>query len=586
MSTRVEYLPGDRWLVAGATAIVQLAGESADALRWWPAVRGGVDAAELIGQVYTDGVLGSHTPLVIVCTESGRPAADPADPADPDRADGAGVIVRVLAQGDVSVMVETVAGQRVTVTGRKLLTWSELVITDVATVYLECPDALPAAGELLPMPAGVVRSGAVRWQLADLPPSAVEAEGPAASLLADDEPAESTADEPATEPAVAEPVSAKTVAARTVAAEPERPSDEQALSETPGPAVTTAPGAPTAPAAALAALAAESAQAGKDADITQLVPQEDVEDATEDAPRDAAQDTAADQREGENRSPAMVPGQRSDHPPADDSLVSPGNPFPSVVLPPFSPPPFVPAVTSLPPISGVPGGAAANDPGVPTGLPPQRTGDSESFDQPSAGIAAGLPSEGYPAGDHDGHTQLAEEMPAGYTPPPMPPAPAAGQVYAALCPTGHPNAPHTGNCRICGVPIAAAEPVLTGRPVLGRIRLSTGPVVDVYRRVVIGRAPSASRVSSSELPQLVTVPSPHQDISRSHVEIRAEDWHLVVADLNSTNGTVVRIPGRPEQLLHPGQAVVVEVGWLVDLGDGVTFTVENPTLQPTGGAPG
>lgn len=98
--------------------------------------------------------------------------------------------------------------------------------------------------------------------------------------------------------------------------------------------------------------------------------------------------------------------------------------------------------------------------------------------------------------------------------------------------------------------------------------------MDIERRVVIGRAPSASRVASSDLPQLVTVPSPHQDISRSHVEVRTEDWHILVTDLNSTNGTVVRPPGRPEQLLHPGQSVVVEAGWTVDLGDGITVVVE------------
>lgn len=158
----------------------------------------------------------------------------------------------------------------------------------------------------------------------------------------------------------------------------------------------------------------------------------------------------------------------------------------------------------------------------------------------------------------------------------MPPAPAPGEVYASMCPSGHPNAPHTGNCRVCGVSIAAAEPVLTRRPLLARIRLSTGAVVDIDRRVVIGRAPSASRVSSSDLPHLVTVPSPHQDISRSHVEVRTEDWHILITDLHSTNGTVVRAPGRPEQLLHPAQPVVAEAGWTVELGDGVSFVVESP----------
>lgn len=90
--TAVEYLPGDRWLVAGASTVVQLVGEPSQALRWWSAVRSGAGAAELIGQLHRDGVLGSGTGLAIVCVElpagdrasgnpvgGGRTAADRAD---------------------------------------------------------------------------------------------------------------------------------------------------------------------------------------------------------------------------------------------------------------------------------------------------------------------------------------------------------------------------------------------------------------------------------------------------------------------------------------------------------------------------
>jgi hypothetical protein len=196
---------------------------------------------------------------------------------------------------------------------------------------------------------------------------------------------------------------------------------------------------------------------------------------------------------------------------------------------------------------------------------------------PAPDLLPGPPEPGHPEpvlGDHDGITELAEDLPAGFTPPPLPPALAVGWVYAALCPSGHVNQPHTGNCRICGQPIPPGDPVAAPQPLLGRLRFSTGELIDLDRRVIIGRAPSVSRVSSSELPRLVTVPSPQQDISRSHAEVRIEDWHVVVADLHSTNGTVLRAPDRPEQLLHPGQEMVIEPGWTVDLGDGVTVAVE------------
>ncbi|MBO9555221.1 FHA domain-containing protein [Cellulomonas sp.] len=113
---------------------------------------------------------------------------------------------------------------------------------------------------------------------------------------------------------------------------------------------------------------------------------------------------------------------------------------------------------------------------------------------------------------------------------------------------------------------AAVEPA--------RIVLSTGLVVSLDRAVLLGRAPQVARVTNRELPRLVTVPSPQQDISRTHAEVRAEGDHVLVTDLDSTNGVHVSRPGEGARRLHPGEASVVGAGEVVDLGDGVTFTVE------------
>lgn len=110
-----------------------------------------------------------------------------------------------------------------------------------------------------------------------------------------------------------------------------------------------------------------------------------------------------------------------------------------------------------------------------------------------------------------------------------------------------------------------------------RIVLSTGVVVDLDRAVLVGRAPQVSRVANSELPRLVTVPSPQQDISRTHAEVRSEGDVVLVTDLDSTNGVHVARPGQGARRLHPGEPSVVETGEVVDLGDGVTFTVERGT---------
>jgi len=107
-----------------------------------------------------------------------------------------------------------------------------------------------------------------------------------------------------------------------------------------------------------------------------------------------------------------------------------------------------------------------------------------------------------------------------------------------------------------------------------RIVLSTGLVVTLDRAVLLGRAPQVARVTNRELPRLVTVPSPQQDISRTHAEVRVEGEHVLVTDLDSTNGVHVSRPGEGARRLHPGEASVVGAGEVVDLGDGVTFTVE------------
>jgi len=119
-----------------------------------------------------------------------------------------------------------------------------------------------------------------------------------------------------------------------------------------------------------------------------------------------------------------------------------------------------------------------------------------------------------------------------------------------------------------------AFPVPVPHVAPARVVLSTGVVVELDRPLLVGRAPQVSRVANSELPRLVTVPSPQQDISRTHAEVRSEGDVVLVTDLDSTNGVHVARPGHGARRLHPGEPSVVDPGEVVDLGDGVTFTVE------------
>ncbi|WP_457207979.1 FHA domain-containing protein [Nocardioides sp. P5_C9_2] len=130
-----------------------------------------------------------------------------------------------------------------------------------------------------------------------------------------------------------------------------------------------------------------------------------------------------------------------------------------------------------------------------------------------------------------------------------------------------------------GIPGQELAPPVVSRPV-AKLVLSTGEVVDVDRTIIVGRAPEARRFASTDQPYLVTVASPHHEISSTHLEIRpgagADHGSAVVTDLGSTNGTVLVQPGLPPEDLQAGIAVSLIPGAILDLGDGVTIQTTNP----------
>jgi pSer/pThr/pTyr-binding forkhead associated (FHA) protein len=129
-----------------------------------------------------------------------------------------------------------------------------------------------------------------------------------------------------------------------------------------------------------------------------------------------------------------------------------------------------------------------------------------------------------------------------------------------------------------GIPGQPPAPDVVARPV-AKLVFSSGETVEVDRTVLVGRAPEAQR-ASSENPRLVTVPSPQQEISSTHLEVRAgsgvDHGSAVVTDLGSTNGTVLVQPGLAPEDLQPGITVQLIPGAIIDLGDGVTIQVTNP----------
>lgn len=112
----------------------------------------------------------------------------------------------------------------------------------------------------------------------------------------------------------------------------------------------------------------------------------------------------------------------------------------------------------------------------------------------------------------------------------------------------------------------ADDPV--DRPGRYGFRLATGEEArlgPVYR---IGRSPRPRRIQSGELLELLVVASPAGLVSANHLEIRQDGDAVVVTDLGSTNGTLVRFALGRTQRLRSGASLTVLPGTTVDIGDG------------------
>lgn len=199
---------------------------------------------------------------------------------------------------------------------------------------------------------------------------------------------------------------------------------------------------------------------------------------------------------------------------------------------------------------------AAGEAELPPWAPPPGVAPQASQWGPPSGAAVPAPEAAPDLGDHDGYTMRATDLPSSDQSGADQPSP-VDQTLAPAHEDDHAN--------------GAADSQHA------QLSLSTGQQIELDRPVLIGRAPESSRFGFGETPRLVTVPSPQQDISRTHVEIKLEGDNVLVTDLRSTNGTVVVLPGSPPRRLHPGESVPVPTGTVVDLGDGVTAVVDPPS---------
>ncbi|KJQ53303.1 FHA domain-containing protein [Microbacterium sp. SA39] len=440
--------------------------------------------------------------------------------------------IRIALRGGVSARVSggTESHQ---FSGAEVTTWSERFVGGASRVEITVEAVEGAAA--LPVHSGVVRAAAVSAELEDedgrdlagslgpVPVIEADAAGASAAVLTST-PAPSIADFGGGVPATA---SDDTPAAQSSSESDDADAEEPTETEF-EPSVV--PFEPLDADAAAAPVADEPADepVGDEDHAEEPVADEDVADAAE-----AAEPVAAGEESAVDDTSAEEPVDPLDElfPDAEsiESIVSESEP------------------ASAPAVDGA------------TIVPTEVTlaPSNEDFDQlwgatvhsvPTAGAAPAAPVPQAAAfsaqGDHDGATISAAEL----------------RAMRQQQPTGD------------DVPTAVI-PVTPGAT--GRVRVSTGQVVALDRTVIIGRRPRSTRASGANLPHLIAVESPQQDISRSHLEIRPEGDTVVVIDLHTTNGSTLLRPGADPIRLHPGEQTLVLSGDVVDLGDGVKVAFED-----------
>lgn len=102
-------------------------------------------------------------------------------------------------------------------------------------------------------------------------------------------------------------------------------------------------------------------------------------------------------------------------------------------------------------------------------------------------------------------------------------------------------------------------------PVVGAVlELDSGERVSVEGPTLVGRNPQAPGSSGV---QLIQLPDPTRSVSKNHAELGVDSAGLWLTDRNSTNGTVVSVPGLPPRVAEAGARVRVPVGSTIHFGD-------------------
>jgi hypothetical protein len=455
--------------------------------------------------------------------------------------------VRVLLRGTGTARVgDDVRG------ARAALTWAEHVLP---LDGLELALAEPVDGPTMPLAGGVVAGTGVRWVTTSSPTD--------------------TRTEPAPAPPIESIAVTRAAEGTPVASTPSVVADAQAqarLSETLRPEDVPLP----------APLGAEEGEPRHTSEPAPVQPRHAAPEPAQE-PGPSAEDSYdrlfgatehVAQRSSTVQPAASVPAVDALppwDPPVLDAVVPPVDPA-SVATP--DGPPLSALITGVPMISEVPG-AAVHPPVQPSQQisPPSSTSPTRVVTGVPLVGATPLSAPGAP-GDHasddmEGMTVSRMSVRAMRAGP---------QVHGVLCPRGHANPSGAVICRVCAVEVPPQSAVTLPRPTLGALVAVDVPDgapdrIPLDSSMIIGRKPSVDGASGA-VPQLVTVSSPDQDLSRNHLKIVLDGWHVLVTDMSSTNGTMVEVPGEAPERIHPQRPTMITPGTRITLAEVATYVYE------------
>jgi hypothetical protein len=512
--------------------------------------------------------------------------------------------LRVFLRGDIDLTVQLPSGP-VNLDGRNVTTWTERWLDAPEWFSVSAPGGAASRQSELPVVEGAVLLQSLRVSIAGS-----VAALPAGALPAGTHAGTHTAAEPSVAPEAAaaySEVSAETMVGLTEdasveAEEPEEPEAAVAAVEVPAQADEHEP------AAELTGSVTEFTSSYDhlwDKTVVRSIEEAAVRTGEEDdggtpaagetavpdmaVPEPVGQETAGQETADEQAAVGETTDPHAESPEARQPVIARAAAAPA--------PPSAPSQAGL--IDSVPwatGGDRAPGPEV----PPQFSAPEVRPPFPAPEVPASFAAPQVPPsfismpasreaaeGDHDGQTILKSELPTsgaqqagqgheggqGAEPGQSGVAGNGPLVLARVCPGGHANPPTSSQCITCGMQLPDVA-VQVPRPRLGRLRLSTGELIDLDESIVVGRQPSVSRVQGGTMPRLVQVASPGGDISRSHVEVRLEGWHVMLCDLKATNGTVLVREGQPPRRLAQNEMAIILDGDIAELGDDVSLRFE------------